>query len=210
LLAGRDRAQMERVPLPTGVRRRVLSWDASVLGMGSALADTLDDGTDLDAVVAAAGILGRDAEGPTTSAAAVMTTNLTGIVEALEGFAALMTRQRHGTLIVLSSLAAVRARRSSYVYSASKAGLDTFTQGLADHLRGTDVKVLLVRPGFVHGRMTDGLPAAPFATTPQGVGEAVGHALARDRGVVWVPPVLALVAPVLRVIPRTVWRRLDL
>jgi decaprenylphospho-beta-D-erythro-pentofuranosid-2-ulose 2-reductase len=65
-----------------------------------------------------------------------------------------------------------------------------------------------VRPGFVIGRMTQGMPPAPLATTPAAVGAAVAAALAGTAAVVWVPRQLAVLAAVLRLMPRPVWRRL--
>ena len=44
-------------------------------------------------------------------------------------------RQGHGTLVVLSSVAGERVRRSNFVYGSTKAGLDGFAQGLGDSLR---------------------------------------------------------------------------
>ena len=76
-----------------------------------------------------------------------------------------LRRQGHGSLVFLSSVAAERGRAANFVYGSSKAGVDTFAQGLGDSLHGTGVHVLVVRPGFVRTRMTAGLPEAPFATT---------------------------------------------
>ncbi|PEN19779.1 hypothetical protein CRM93_14705, partial [Acetobacter fabarum] len=84
-------------------------------------------------------------------------------------------------MVVLSSIAAVRPRKFNSVYGATKAALDAFARGYADSLHGTGVRVLLVRPGFVKGRMTEGMQAAPLATTPEKVGAAVAGAL-RGQG----------------------------
>jgi len=45
-----------------------------------------------------------------------------------------MRRQGHGTVVVLSSVAGERVRKSNFAYGASKAGLDGFSQGLGDAL----------------------------------------------------------------------------
>jgi decaprenylphospho-beta-D-erythro-pentofuranosid-2-ulose 2-reductase len=68
------------------------------------------------------------------------------------------------------------------------------------------VRVLLVRPGFVTGRMTAGLSPAPLAVTPAVVGLAVAAALGGSDRVVWVPRSLAFLAVALRLIPRSLWR----
>ena len=67
-----------------------------------------------------------------------------------------------------------RARpRSNFVYGSSKAGMDAFFQGLGDSLVGTGVHVMIVRPGFVHTKMTEGMDAAPLSTTPEAVADAI-------------------------------------
>jgi hypothetical protein len=70
------------------------------------------------------------------------------------------------------------------------------------------VRLLLVRPGFVVGRMTAGMSPAPLSSTPEQVADAVVDALARGRVEVWVPGVLRPVFFLMRLLPRPVWRRL--
>ena len=110
-------------------------------------------------------------------------TNFTGHVTSLLAFAARMRARGRGTIVVLSSVAAVRPRKVNFVYGATKAGLDAFARGLADSLHGTGVRVLLVRPGFVTGRMTAGMTPAPLASTPEQVGRGYRGRAARRQGV---------------------------
>ncbi len=115
-------------------------------------------------------------------------------------------RQGHGTLVVLSSVAGERARRTNYVYGSTKAGLDAFAQGLGDALVDAGARVLVVRPGFVHTRMTEGMDPQPFSTTPEVVAEQVVRGLERGRDTVWAPPLIQVVFVVLRHLPRRLWR----
>jgi decaprenylphospho-beta-D-erythro-pentofuranosid-2-ulose 2-reductase len=142
------------------------------------------------------------------AAGRLIETNLTGHVTTLLAAVPHLRAQRRGLIVVLSSVAAVRPRRANFVYGATKAGLDAFARGLADSLHDSGVRVLLVRPGFVIGRMTEGMPPAPAATTAPAVGAAVAAAVARGAGVVWVPRKLAVLSHGLRIIPRPLWRRL--
>ena len=165
---------------------------------------------DLDAVIVAAGVLGdqvTDEEDP-VAAASVMNTNYTGTASAMLAVTARLRRQGHGRLIVLSSVAGVRARRANFIYGSSKAGLDAFSQGLADSLVGTGVHVTIVRPGFVVDRMTEGLDPAPFATTPDAVAELVVRGIAQGSPVVYTPSLLRWVFAVMRHLPRAIWRRM--
>ncbi|MEY3035317.1 MAG: hypothetical protein RLZ86_1939, partial [Actinomycetota bacterium] len=128
---------------------------------------------DLDVVVLAFGQLGdqeRFDDDP-TSAAAVVDVNYTSAVAIGLEIARRFRVQGHGTLVVLSSVAGERARKSNFVYGSSKAALDAFAQGLGDSLEGSGARVLVVRPGFVHSAMTAGMKPAPFATTPDAVAD---------------------------------------
>jgi decaprenylphospho-beta-D-erythro-pentofuranosid-2-ulose 2-reductase len=71
------------------------------------------------------------------------------------------------------------------------------------------VRVLVVRPGFVHSKMTTGLDPAPFATTPEAVADAIAKALASGKDIVWVPSVLRWVAMVFHLLPRPLWRKVS-
>ena len=69
---------------------------------------------------------------------------------------------------------------------------------------------MVVRPGFVHSSMTEGLPAAPFSIEPEAVADAVVGGLRRGRRTVWAPGIVRYVFIVLRHLPGSVWRRLPL
>ena len=210
LLAGRDEQRMAAAAQTLACQVRTLQYDAAASDTHQAVIDKAFADGDVDLVISAAGILATQSvldEAP-ERAGLLVQTNFTGHVTTLLAAAARLRAQGHGTIVVLSSVAAIRPRRANFVYGASKAGLDAFARGLADSLHGSGVRVLLVRPGFVIGRMTRGLPPAPLATTPAAVGRAVAGGLAREAAVVWVPPVLRVFAVALRLIPRPVWRRL--
>ena len=167
---------------------------------------------DFDVVVLAVGVLGDQAtdEADNAAAAAVLRTNFLGSASAALCSAQHLRKQGSGTLVVLSSVAGERVRRSNFVYGASKAGLDGFAQGLGDSLVGSGARVIIVRPGFVVSKMTEGLKPVPFSTTPEDVAEAVDTAVRRGTEIVWVPGILRLVMAVLRHVPRVIFRRLPL
>ena len=165
-----------------------------------------------DIVVLAIGVLGAQAgiDADRDEALEVMRINFAAagslLLEALRRLEA----QGAGTLVVLSSVAAERPRASNAVYGAAKAGLDSLAQGLADASAGTGVRVLVVRPGFVRTKMTDGLEPAPMAATAAEVAEATVRGLEGTAHTVWVPARLRIVFAVLRHLPRSLFRRLPL
>lgn len=121
-----------------------------------------------------------------------------------------MRAQAHGRIVALSSVAGERVRRSNFVYGSTKAGFDGFFLGLGEALREHGVKVLVVRPGFVHSKMTKGLKEAPLAVTPEDVADAVVAAVAGGKELIWVPNAMRVVMSGLRHVPRPLFRRLPI
>jgi decaprenylphospho-beta-D-erythro-pentofuranosid-2-ulose 2-reductase len=165
-----------------------------------------------DVVILAVGVLGAQSglDADLEDAIEVMRVNFVGSGSLLLHCLRRLRAQKHGTLVVLSSVAAERARAGNAIYGAAKAGLDALAQGLADATAGSGVRVLVVRPGFVKTRMTEGLKPAPLATTPEAVADATVRALAGRAHTVWVPPTLRPLFAVLRHLPRPLYRRLPL
>jgi decaprenylphospho-beta-D-erythro-pentofuranosid-2-ulose 2-reductase len=211
VLAGRTRAELDAAAatLPIfGVR--VAVFDAldppSALGV---VRDAFAAG-DVDLVLPAFGVLGDQARSEQEPETVVeqLTVNVTTQAVVLLEAARLMTAQGHGTLVVLSSIAAVRSRRANFVYGSSKAAVDALGTGLGAAAEGTGVRVIVVRPGFVVGRMTRRMTPAPFATTPAEVGSAIARAVRTGQREVWVPGRLRVVAWAMRLTPYVVWKRL--
>ncbi len=164
----------------------------------------------IDIAVLAFGVLGDQsrAEADAAHAAAIVHTDYVAQVTLLTHLATGMRAAGRGTLVVFSSVAGVRVRRANYVYGSAKAGLDGFASGLSDALHGSGVRVLIVRPGFVIGRMTEGMDPAPLSSTPAQVAEATVRALESGRRTVWVPWLLRPLFFGMRLLPQAVWRRL--
>lgn len=167
---------------------------------------------DVDVALLAFGVLGTGDESWTDLQAAleVAEVNYVAVVSCGVALAERVRRQGHGVVVALSSVAGERARRSNFVYGSSKAGMDAFCTGLGDALRDAGGRVLVVRPGFVRSRMTEGLDAAPLAVTPEQVADAVVEGVRRGAEQVWVPAQMRWVMSGLRHLPRPVFRRLPI
>ena len=224
LVAGRCRTVVLGVRRPDALGDAPSRWETAGAAVESVAFDALDPAShqglvddafdrhgDIDMVILAFGVLGDQATYDTdpVAAADAARANYVGAVSTSIAVANRIRRQGHGTLLVLSSVAGVRARADNYVYGSTKAGLDAFAQGLGDALVGTGGRVVLVRPGFVHGRMTEGMAPAPFATTPDEVADAVVAGLAKGKEVIWAPRILAPLFTVMANLPRPLWRRVS-
>lgn len=206
---------------PDAARRRVrdaaptlqtvaLAWDALEVEGHRAFVERAADLLDgIDVVICGVGVLGHHAGrsmGP-VDVEHMVRTNFAGPAAALAAVAEHLVARGDGTIVVLSSVAGVRVRRSNYVYGSSKAGLDAFAQGLGDSLVETGVRCVLVRPGFVRSRMTRGLDPAPFSVDPATVARSVVEAVRRPgRETVWVPRMLGPMFAAIRLLPRSTWR----
>jgi len=161
-------------------------------------------------LVVAFGVLGDQAraEQDARHALEIVHTDYVAQVGVLTEAAVVLRAQGGGQIVVFSSIAGWRVRRANYVYGSAKAGLDGFASGLADALHGSGVHLLLVRPGFVVGRMTEGMTPAPLSSTPGQVADAVVAGLRSGARVVWVPASLRIAAGVMRLVPHGIWRRM--
>ncbi len=215
VLAGRDQAALGQVATRLGAdghgTARTLVLDANDTARhGAALAEAFSESGGFDLAILAVGVLGERGGLPDDIEGAVelLSVNTVGAGSLLMHTAALMRERHAGTIAVLSSVAAERARAGNAVYCASKAGLDALAQGLHDALAGEGVRVLVVRPGFVHTRMTAGLPAPPLATTADVVAAETLAGLRGGAHTVWAPARLRWVMAILRMLPRALFRRI--
>jgi short-subunit dehydrogenase len=207
-----DLAEQVAAVAAAGARAvHAIEFDADDLASHGPLVDGLiaEFGA-IGTAVLAFGILGDQtrAETDPAHAAAIVHTDYVAQISLLTLLATAMRDAGRGSIVVFSSVAGVRVRRANYVYGSAKAGLDGFASGLSDALHGTGVRLLIVRPGFVIGRMTEGMDPAPLSSTPAQVAEAAARALARGRRTVWVPWALRPLFFGLRLLPQAVWRRM--
>lgn len=195
-----------------GARVDLVDFDATDIPRALAALGTALDRVEIDVAVLAQGVLRSQAELEKDPALTeeMCAVDYTSAVAVSMLLAQRMREQGHGVLIALSSVAAVRPRAANVVYGSTKAALDAFYTGLRDRLRGSGVRVLVIRPGFVHSRMTRGLRAAPLSVLPQQVADAVVAAVPAGNGAVWVPPTMGPLMLAVRLLPGPLFRRLKL
>jgi decaprenylphospho-beta-D-erythro-pentofuranosid-2-ulose 2-reductase len=167
---------------------------------------------DVDVAIVAFGVLEDEERSWQDHELAVRTANINYVAPVSLGvlLAEAMRAQGHGVVVALSSVAGERVRRSNFVYGSSKAGMDGFYLGLGEALHGTGVHVLVVRPGFVHTKMTAGRRAAPLSVSADDVARAIVEGVARRQSLIWVPKAMRQVMSGLRHVPRPLFRKLPL
>jgi NADP-dependent 3-hydroxy acid dehydrogenase YdfG len=117
----------------------------------------------IDVLVTAAGTaaFGPLADSKAGDWDAMLALNLRAAISCCRAVLPVMLRQRSGTILNVSSIAAKRALPNSAVYTATKAGLGAFSRVLAEELRGTGVRVGVLVPGAVDTPLWDTLGTTP-------------------------------------------------
>ncbi|MFC4784661.1 decaprenylphospho-beta-D-erythro-pentofuranosid-2-ulose 2-reductase [Nocardioides sp. MAHUQ-72] len=195
-----------------GLSVDAVDFDAEQTDAHPGLVDDIARERDIDVAVVAFGLLGDEEQAwqDHDAAVALARVNYVGAVSVGVCLADVMRRQGHGVVVALSSVAGERVRRSNFVYGSTKAGMDGFFLGLGEALRGSGARVLVVRPGFVRTKMTEGRSPAPLSVTAEQVADAVVTGVARGDDLVWVPRAMRGVMSGLRHVPRPLFRRLPL
>jgi len=168
-------------------------------------------GAPVDLVIIAVGLLGDQLldENDPVAAARMSIVNYAWPVTALAALRQRMVAQGSGRIVVISSVAGIRVRRGSYLYSGAKAGLDLLCEGLADSLIGTGVTLQIVRPGFVHTKMTAGLKPAPFSVDAERVAQDIVSGLGTPALVIYSPSIMKWLFAILRHLPAPLWRKIN-
>ncbi len=125
---------------------------------------------------------------------------------------AMQSRAMSGSaLAVISSVAGDRGRESNYLYGSAKAAVSTFCDGLRMRLAGHGIHVTDVRPGMVDTDMTRNmdLPGILVAS-PEEVAATIVRAIERKKAVVYAPGYWALIMLIIKLIPRSIFKRLKL
>ncbi len=215
VLAGRNRdlldAAADEARTAGATNTPIVEFDANNVasaGESVARAFAVADGA-VDLVIVAVGLLGDQhaMEDDPTAAASMAEVNFAWPVAALAEVRRRLVAQGHGRILVMSSVAAIRVRRNSYLYAGAKAGLDRLCLGMADSLIGTGVTLHILRPGFVHTKMTAGHDAQPFAVDADRVARDAINGMTAGRRVITTPSILAYLFVVLSHLPPSLWRK---
>lgn len=115
-----------------------------------------------------------------------METNLFGPMQITLELLPLLRKSSQAAIINISSIAGISNFPMLGPYSATKAALHSYTQGLRAELAGTNIQVAGVYPGPIETRMTEGMEMDMEKAKPEQV--AIKTFAALEQGVVDVLP----------------------
>jgi short-subunit dehydrogenase len=165
-----------------------------------------------DIVIANAGVgAGTLTEKPEDLAVfrAIMDTNVLGVTVTFQPFLEPMRARASGTLVGIASVAGFRGLPGGGAYSASKAAAITYLESLRVELHGSGVSVVTICPGYIRTPMTAANRyRMPFLIDADDAARRMAHVIAANRRFAVIPWQMALVAIVLRRLPRWLYDRL--
>lgn len=139
----------------------------------------------------------------------MLATNLAGAVAWLGQAGALFQGMKAGKLVGISSVSGDRGRMLNPAYNASKAGLDTYLEGLRNRLTRHGVHVLTVKPGFVDTEMLKASPRRFGVISPEQCADGIWKAMRTGRQLVYIPWWWRFIMLAARNVPSFIFRRLS-
>jgi short-subunit dehydrogenase len=166
----------------------------------------------LDTVLIAHGELPnqRACEGSFKSTRISFEVNCLSTLSILTHIANRFEKRKSGTIVVISSVAGDKGRRSNYIYGASKGALTIFLQGLTARLREAGVTVTTVKPGYVDTPMTSSFTKNFLWAQPNRVAQDIYRAIEKGKEEVYTPWFWKYIMWVLDTAPAFVLRRFNL
>ena len=216
VLVGRDRDRLDSLAADLQVRSPQSSAQSVVLDFSdpaaiAALAKQTAAEGRVDIVLIAHGNLPvqSDCEQDLTLTRQALEINGLSPVLFAEAFVAQLEKAGSGTLAIMGSVAGDRGRKTNYVYGAAKGLIDRYAQGLQHRFAGTQVKIVLIKPGPTATPMTAHLPPRGLARA-EDVARRIVAALAAGQPVVYAPARWWLIMMIIRHLPRLVFNRLNI
>ena len=96
------------------------------------------------------------------------------------------------------------------IYNTSKAALSTYLEALRNRLARHGVTVTTIKPGFVDTPMTEKFDKGLLWASPGTVGAGIYRAFHSAKNVVYLPGFWRLIMAVVRTMPESVFKRLQL
>ncbi len=140
---------------------------------------------------------------------AVMDANVMGLVHNFHPFVAPMKAARKGALCGIASVAGVRGLPGGGAYSASKAAARVYLEALRLELKSSGIAVITVSPGYIETPMTQvNRYPMPFRMSAEAAAEKIARLIEKRRPESIIPWQMAIVAGLMRCMPRTLYDRL--
>jgi short-subunit dehydrogenase len=137
--------------------------------------------------------------------------NALSTISLLTHLANYFENKKKGIIVVITSVAGDRGRKSNYIYGSAKSAVTTFLQGLRNRLYTYGVRVLTIKPGYVDTPMTSHFKKGKIWVTPDTVAAKIVKAINnKNKNVAYIPWFWWYILTILKIMPEVVSKRLSL
>ena len=170
----------------------------------------------LDAILLFYGVLGEQEEADSDPQAVrrIIDVNFTSAAEWMTAGVEALNSSSHPrpAMVVASSVAGDRGRRSNYAYGAAKGGISVFAQGMAHRMAASGkTRVCVAKLGFVKTKMTEHLDrGGPLWAEPEVVAAAMVRALDKGGPIIYAPWYWRFIMLAVRATPAFVFNKVNL
>ena len=191
-IAKLDVADLERVP-------EVLHKQADELG-------------GVQIVIANAGVGERSfpGEGTFHLDSKVIEINLLGAMATIDAGTEILKKEGGGQIVGISSVAGFRGLSTTPAYSASKAALSTYMEGIRNNLKQHKIAVTVLNPGFIDTPINTHRKSRPFLISAEKGARLMADMIEKK---VWSSTVpvwpWALITKLMRLLPERLWSKIN-
>ncbi len=210
-LFGRDLSRLSAVAdvcRATAGTVEIFSHDVTDAAAMSAALSTIDSRIPVDILIANAGLGGSEVLAPPAGEALdlarrIADVNLFGVINTVASLTSSLSTRRRGHIVIIGSMAGAQGLAESPVYSASKAAVRVYGEGLRRLLAPQGVRVTVVVPGFITTPMSQSLRMRrPFEWTAERAAARIVRGIERNEAEIEFPWQLQAVSRVIGWLPR--------
>jgi len=209
-LFGRDAARLSAVAeacRPTAGSVETFACDVTDADRMSDTLGLLDARQPVDIVIANAGIGGSAAIVTSTGepldiARTIADVNLLGVINTVVPLIDRLCGRKRGHIVIVGSMAGAQGLAESPVYSATKAAVRVYGEGLRRLLAPQGIKVTVIVPGFIETPMSRSLPfPRPFEWSAERAAARIARGIERNEAEVVFPWQLRVASGAVRLMP---------
>jgi decaprenylphospho-beta-D-erythro-pentofuranosid-2-ulose 2-reductase len=152
----------------------------------------------------------EDAQNNVNVAKRMIDINYTGSVSMCEQLAQYFEQEsqlENKSIVVISSVAGEKGRKSNYIYGSTKGALNIYLQGLRNRLFSSKIQVLTAILGFVDTPMTQGLKTPIPIASPEKTAQAIVEAQQAGDDILYYPRFWRGIMSAIKGLPEFIFKR---
>ena len=195
---------------PVAIAKLDLTQSESISEKFYKLAEELGE---VKIVIANAGISAKSfpGEGTFKLDKKVIETNLLGAIATIDIGVEILKKYGGGQIVGISSVAGFRGLSSNPTYSASKAALSSYMEGIRNNLSQNKISVTVLNPGFIDTPINNHRKFRPFLISPEKGAKLMADMIEKK---IWSSTVpvwpWSLITKIMQITPERSWNKIKL